>query len=188
MWWQLWGSPQPGKLSDKVQKALIVQFGLDRERVDGLRCVQKSAKLNGRPIRNIRVFDPAQLGPKSPPIRRYEDLESRLDAVLFDGYIEKFGLAHLSEAQPSGDAGLQKLPDALRSALVTRYSVDPREVGRFSSPAPLGTKARHIGRQGHPPGPDFRPAHADARRSEYPDLRRLRQLPGVGPVPRAHRR
>ena len=117
MWWQLWGSPQPGKLSDKVQKALIVQFGLDRERVDGLCCVQKSAKLNGRPIRNIRVFDPAQLGPESPPIRRYEDLESRLDAVLFDGYIEKLGLAHLSEAQPSGDAGLQKLPDALRSAL-----------------------------------------------------------------------
>ena len=128
MWSLLGGTPKPAKLSEKIQKTLFVQFGLSREKVDGLRAAQMPAKLNGRPIRHIKIFDPALLGSESPSIRRYEDLEANPGVILFEGYIEKYGSAHLNETRTSSTNTNQKLPNAVRTALVTRYQVDPREV------------------------------------------------------------
>lgn len=51
MWSLLKRTPKPGKLSEKVQKTLLIQFELAQEKVEGLSSAQKPAKLNGRPIR-----------------------------------------------------------------------------------------------------------------------------------------
>ena len=143
MWSLLKRTPKPGKLSEEVQKTLLIQFGLAQEKVEGLSSAQKPAKLNGRPIRHIKIFDPGLLGPESPPIRNYEDLEANPSVVLFEGYIEKYGSAHLNDTQSSGTATKQRLPDPVRAALVNRYQVDPREVGELrwvEKPSTLGDK------------------------------------------------
>ena len=140
MGWLFGQEPEAGELSLKVKEALFIQFGV-QDRIAQLRCAQRASRLDGRPIRHIRIFDPALFEPGAPSIRRFEDLDSHPNVVLFHGYLEKNGPGHLTKSQSFNEFELQKLPNSVRNALVDRYNVAPSRVGELRWVAKVSNRA-----------------------------------------------
>jgi len=101
MEWKFWDR-SPRVLTQKVTDALVSQFRLESPALDKLSLLQKSGTFSGRPVRLIRVYDPALLGDGGATTTRFEDLQEpgRHKAVLFEGHIEKEGTVVLIDRRP----------------------------------------------------------------------------------------
>lgn len=97
MSWQFWQQAKPKELSEQIQKLLIAQYKLDAQVLSKMRSVEKSGKFAGRPVRYVRVFDPSRVADGKQGIRQYDDLANHLEAVLFEGHIEKDGSIFLAD-------------------------------------------------------------------------------------------
>ena len=141
MGWLFGQGPEAGELSEKVRESLFIQFGMSQVRISQLRCAQRGSRLEGRQIRQIRIFDPALFERGSPPIQKFEELDRYPKAVLFHGHIEKQGPVHLTKSQSFDESELQKLPNIVSNLLVERYHVDPQLVEDLGWVAKIGDRA-----------------------------------------------
>ena len=92
MQWLLWQKPVAQKLSDQLKKRLIAEFSLDPQMVDKMRFSGKKGRYSDRPVKYIRIFDPALIEDGKSATPSYDALAPQIlghrKALLFDGRIE----------------------------------------------------------------------------------------------------
>ncbi|HZA25885.1 MAG TPA: hypothetical protein VFA32_25365 [Dehalococcoidia bacterium] len=100
---KLWESSRSQSLPEPVRKTLSTQFRLMPEDIDQLRLLEKRGRFAERPVRFIRIFDPALMENNSAATLQYDDLlntYARRNALLFEGHIEKNGHVYLVDRRP----------------------------------------------------------------------------------------
>lgn len=100
MRWQVWQRSGPQELPTKVRHFLSSQFRLDSQSAGKLRFLGKSGRFARRPVRFIRIFDPALIQIGQVVSLKYDDLEMdhHRKALLFNGHIEADGAVYLLAA------------------------------------------------------------------------------------------
>lgn len=96
MGWPLRNEPWPRKLSDKLRKELVAQFGIEPGRAVELRYVQGHGTFDGRPVLFVRIFDPL-LDTDMDAIKHYEQAEG--SCVMFEGWLEMDGTPSLKDVR-----------------------------------------------------------------------------------------
>jgi len=99
MEWMFWRGPGPRKLPGTVRRDLVAQFRIDPDRVAGLRYLERRGAFAGRPVRLVRIFDPAIGSMDLTAIKHFEQLEER--SVLFEGWLEMNGTPCLKDVRHS---------------------------------------------------------------------------------------
>lgn len=101
MKWKFWDRFSQ-VLPPSVTNSLVSQFRLELPALGKLSLLQKAGAFAGRPVRLIRVYDPALLGDGGAATKRFDDLQEpgRRKAVLFEGHIEKEGSVVLVDRRP----------------------------------------------------------------------------------------
>jgi hypothetical protein len=100
MQWLLWQKPVAQELSDHLKKHLIVQFSLDPQTVDKMRFSGKKGRYSDRPVKYIRIFDPALIEDGKSAAPNYDALvqiPGQQSALLFDGRIETNERVYLTD-------------------------------------------------------------------------------------------
>jgi hypothetical protein len=95
MQWLLWQKPVAQKLSGRLKKRLIAQFSLDSQMVDKMRFSDKKGRYSDRPVKYIRIFDPALIEDGKSATPSYDALvqtPSYRRALLFEGHIETWAI------------------------------------------------------------------------------------------------
>ena len=95
MRWQVWQSPAPESLPDRVWRVLATQFRMDVSQITTMRCVEKRGRFARRSVKFLRVFDPVAIPNADNVIREYDDLANHGEAVLFEGHMEGDGYVRL---------------------------------------------------------------------------------------------
>ncbi len=100
MQWLLWQKPVAQKLSDQLKKHLITEFFLDSQMVDKMRFSGKKGRYSTRPVKYIRIFDPALIEDGKSATPSYDALvqiPGHQSALLFDGRIETNERVYLTD-------------------------------------------------------------------------------------------
>lgn len=97
MEWMFWKAPGPWQLPARVKKDLVAQFRMGPERVAALQYVERPGMFAGRPVRYVRIFDPALIQMDPGAITHYEQVAGR--AVLFEGWFEMSGIPVLNDVR-----------------------------------------------------------------------------------------
>jgi len=109
-----WFRQKVNNVPDLVREALVSRHGLDTQTIDRLRFVEKNGHSGGKPVREIRIFDPALIADGEKAIRKYDDLHTKRQAVLFQGHIGRDGSLYLADRRPSQTTrrGQTRVPSA----------------------------------------------------------------------------
>jgi hypothetical protein len=100
---KLWESSRSQSLPESVRKTLSTQFHLMPDDIDQLRLLEKRGRFAERPVRFIRVFNPALMENSGAATLKYDDLLNtyvRRNALFFEGHIEKDGHVYLVDRRP----------------------------------------------------------------------------------------
>jgi hypothetical protein len=100
---KLWESSGLQSLPEPVKKILSNQFHLTPEDISQLCFLEKRGRFAERPVRFIRIFNPALMENSDAATLKYEDLlntYARRNALLFEGHIEKNGQVYLADRRP----------------------------------------------------------------------------------------
>ena len=111
MQWLLWQKPVAQKLSDQLKKRLIAEFSLDSQMLDKMRFSGKKGRYSDRPVKYIRIFDPALIESGKSATPSYDALvqiPAHRKALLFEGRIEANERIYLTD---------QRTPEALFPSL-----------------------------------------------------------------------
>jgi hypothetical protein len=104
MQWLLWQKPVAQKLSDQLKKRLIEQFSLDPQMIDKMRFSSKKGRYSDRPVKYIRIFDPALIESGKSATPSYDALVQiprHRQALLFEGRIEANERIYLTDQRTS---------------------------------------------------------------------------------------
>ena len=96
---RLLGLSSTGKLSTGIREALESQFKITPEQAGELRTAEKGGSYALRPVRLVRVYQPAAIGGDIDSAS-YDDLDGS-KAVWFQGKIEKKGQIFLKDIRPA---------------------------------------------------------------------------------------
>lgn len=91
MQWLMWRKPVARELSDQVKEPLIAQFTLNPQMVEKMRFSGKKGRYSNRPVKYIRIFDPALIQGGEGAAPSYDALAQipgHQKALLFEGRIE----------------------------------------------------------------------------------------------------
>jgi len=101
--WQFWQGSSPQSLPESVWRVVATQRNVEVSQIATMRYVQKRGKFAGRRVRQIRIFDPAQLPSPGAGRVSYDALDAHRGAILFDGLIEGDGSVGIFDRrQPKG--------------------------------------------------------------------------------------
>ena len=95
---RLLGLSTTGKLSTGIKEAIESQYKITPTQAAELRTAEKGGSYALRPVRLVRVYQPADLGGDNTTAS-YDDLEGS-KAVWFQGKIEKKGQIFLKDIRP----------------------------------------------------------------------------------------
>lgn len=96
MQWRFWQKQrQDTKVPAGVGRAIQKQYGLDTQALDRLCCLSRPGSFTGRPVKLIRVYDPAFVTHVGKVVEKYEDLTDLREALVFEGHIEPDGSVYL---------------------------------------------------------------------------------------------
>ncbi len=95
---RLLGLSSTGKLSIGIREAIESQYKVTPEKASELRTAEKGGSYALRPVRLVRVYQPADLGGDRDSAS-YDELEGS-KAVWFQGKIEKKGQIFLKDIRP----------------------------------------------------------------------------------------
>jgi hypothetical protein len=100
MTWKFWKKNKVGNLPVMMSQQLEAEYSLSQEILKGLRYASRPGRFVGENTTYFRVFDPGLLE-ASQVIRGYNDLSSRLSAVLFHGRWKGGRIVEVADIRPS---------------------------------------------------------------------------------------
>jgi hypothetical protein len=100
--WNFWNSNKVEDITNVMSEQLASQYSLGEDKLKGLRYASKAGKFVGQKATYVRIFAPALLkkGVNLDFIRRYDDLSSRVDAVLFESRLAGGRLIDVFDRRP----------------------------------------------------------------------------------------
>jgi hypothetical protein len=103
MQWRFWQKPGPQELPITIKNTLMSQFSLTSQSVDQMRFLGQHGRCSGRPVRFVRIFDPALISGGAANAKYHAfQLEASGDrkALVFEGHIENDGKVCLADRRP----------------------------------------------------------------------------------------
>ena len=119
MQWKVWQKPDPQELTDTLKHTLMSQFQLPPDKADQLRSLDQEGRLDGRPVRFIRIFDPGRVAGGMLARPKYHSFQLLLSgdrqALCFEGHFEADGTVVLADRRyPLTNFRPAKIPAAPR--------------------------------------------------------------------------
>ncbi len=90
-------SPGPRELPEEVRTSLASRFNVDSDIIERAKLVAKAGQGH---CRDIRIYDPSLMGIMNGAVKKYDDLATHRQAILFEGRIEKDGAVYLADRRP----------------------------------------------------------------------------------------
>jgi len=91
------------KLPRVIQEYMERRFNLVPEYLELLRYFEYEGQINGKRVRNIRIFSPDKANEKKLVIKTRQDLEQHPELLFYEGYIDSRGKAYVADRRAPGN-------------------------------------------------------------------------------------
>ena len=90
----------PRKLPENVKNQIVAQLHVEQSQIDQMAYVEKKGTYAGRPVKYIRVLNPALIPNPEKGQLKYDHIKNLDGASLFEVRVEQNGTMYITDMRP----------------------------------------------------------------------------------------
>ena len=97
MGWKFWQKSGYEDVPESIQARLVSEWGVERSRLERLRCVKGKRKFAGRSVKSFKIIEIGQVDNPASQLDESGELDGQQrNGVLFEGFLESDGSVQIT--------------------------------------------------------------------------------------------